>query len=409
MFLLQEADGSAGSAGTDGEKTDVEPSVGAGEETNETAKPGEDDVDVEAGNDLVKASPQVATLPRSPGLAKRMRPRGRPVSPSPPTSVDLQWPPSPPQSVKADVKSKSPKRDPSEPGTQPKSPERVSPDAMPPPSSAPKKRGRPPLPAEEKAARGKARLDEKNRKAEERARKAAAKKVGVKGSKSTPQSSQNPPASQPITPSPAAAVRGEPQSLDKWAALVTQSSPEVPDASLMVDELRSSSPPPATAPQPPTSPTPLPENEQLDSADATAKPLFELSSSQVPFPYSQFQGATLASQAEDSPTESESEDEVPKMTPRITSSATPKYRRLTDIASQAMFSSQDIMSPITFTSTPIPNGNSKAAVEESDDEDDEEDDDSGSDSDADGKSHIPKSRRAGAKLKPKKAGLLSFA
>lgn len=41
-------------------------------------------------------------------------------------------------------------------------------------------------------------------------------------------------------------------------------------------------------------------------------------------------------------------------------------------------------------------------------EDDNNEDNSGSDSDAEAKSHILKSRRAGAKLKSKRAGLLSF-
>jgi hypothetical protein len=147
-------------------------------------------------------------------------------------------------------------------------------------------------------------------------------------------------------------------------------------------------------------------DDQSDPEDASQhdKRLFHLSDSQVSFPYSQWQGGVQIDQTEDTPTESESEDET---LPKPTSSVVPKFRKLTDI-SQAMFS-QDILSPTLFPSTTATIEKPTGLPSESDDEEDDGDD-SDSDSDAQGKSHIPKSRRAGANLQSKKAGgLLCFA
>ncbi|KAF7983298.1 hypothetical protein HWV62_22965 [Athelia sp. TMB] len=372
----------------------------------------------------------VTKSPQSPGT-KRGRSTARPVSPiESRSSVDLQWPPSPPQSVKDDATSTSPKRETT--ATVNRSPERGSSESMPPPptTSLPKKRGRPPLAPEKKAAREKAKLDEKNRKAQEKAEKARvaaekkqamamstktpAKRGGLRGSQPTPQSSQVTKASEPITPIATPLEEG-PQSLGKWAAIATPASPEGHEGEsqhmdeLHVDELRSSSrtPPDPEETRPPTSPTPH-SKEQVDSRDKTSRPqpLFVPSETQIPFPYSQHQNS-MPVEADDSPTESESEGEAPAATPKITSSAPPKFRGLRDLASQEVFNSPDIMSPLASNSTPALKKNLKPVVEDSDDDDDDSDD-SGEDSDAKA-SHIPNSRKAGAQIKPKKrTGLHSF-
>lgn len=262
--------------------------------------------------------------------------------------------------------------------------------------------------ADEKVQKTAAKLAEKDAKAKRRVEALAKKEATVVDSEA-PKGS--PEVSSPVGPSTpllnSQPAKSLPPSLDKWATIGAV-SPEIPDSSpMMVDELHSSS---YKNPQAP----PSAADSDPNSADPS-KPLFLHSNSQVPFPYSQWQAGSSIVQPSDSPTESDSDEDTtmrPKRTPRITSSSAPKYRRLTDIASQAMFS-QDILSPTPFPLTPVFSDKSKATPggdDEDDEEDDDEDEDSGSDSEAERKSHIPKSRRAGNSLRRKrKVGLLSYA
>lgn len=309
-------------------------------------------------------------------------------------------------------------------------------DVMPPPPpvsepKAPARRGRRPLSEEEKAAREKAKADEKARKAEERAQKAAAKqaekeakakqraesalakkgasKASTKTPSGTPSTSQHAEPTTPLTSSQKASQ--PPQSTTQWA-IIDGISPKSNDTtSQLVDELNSSSRSSSA-----NAPIQEPGDEQAPVRPGS-KPLFLPSDSQSQFPYSQWNvDTTPAQRAQDdnSPTESESEEDStlrPKPTPRLTSSTAPKYRRLTDIASQEIFS-PSAMSPLNyFPSTPAVNDKSKITRSNGDDEeDDDSEDDSEDDSDADTKSHIPKSRRAGRVLRSrKKSGLFSFA
>ena len=295
----------------------------------------------------------------------------------------------------------------------------------------PRGRGRPRLSPEAKAAREKEKAEIKARNTAEKARKAEEKaqkeqkeqeprerlaKVDVKKAglrKATSQSRTR------VLPTAGPAVDSRdpdpPHSPDKWATIDNNvSSPGVQEtASMMVDQLRTSSP--SRSPSPVngarskvTDKQSLSPSPNKDQSKPNGNPLFMLSNSQVPFPYSQGQGGSFSTQAEDT-SESESDEEIlvkSKAIPRITKTA-PKFQRLTDIASQAMFS-QDILSPTPYPSTPAIGGNLKEAPEEP--ESDDDDDDTGSDSDAQERSHIPKSRRAGATLRSKKGGgLLSFA
>lgn len=423
----------------------------------------------------------VILSPRSPGMAMRMKNRsGRTTCDNSKLIVPITGTEAPDNGIAphSQATNTGPKSAENNPSQDPASSNSVG--AMP-PSSAPvgkkstKRVGRPPIPAEVKAAREKAEADEKARKAEEKiriakekaeekARKAAeekarkeeekarkaeekaritqekartaaeekarraeekAQKAAALPKKTTRKTSAKPskasattsietaPAQSSTSDSSARDVQRRSPSMDKWAT-IPASSPQIPNSSLLVDQLRSSSPAP-----------PLVTNDCQSGEGSIAKsqtvidttteeapvsveqndPLFFPSASQVPFPYSQWQEKI---QGNDSLTESEDGDETPAGSKgtRNTFSVAPKYRRLTDIASQALFS-QDIMSPTPPISTPSTNTSRDKWGEDSGDDD--EDDDSGSDSDKEGKSHIPSSRRAATLRSRKGLGLLSYA
>lgn len=92
-------------------------------------------------------------------------------------------------------------------------------------------------------------------------------------------------------------------------------------------------------------------------------------------------------------------------------SRTAPFQRLSDIASQALFSKVEIPSPMLFPSqSQSQQRQSSASYGRRDDDDDDSDDSSGSGSDSDAevkKSHIPRERRAGAGVQKKKRSLLS--
>ncbi|KAK0195449.1 hypothetical protein F5146DRAFT_288148 [Armillaria mellea] len=166
------------------------------------------------------------------------------------------------------------------------------------------------------------------------------------------------------------------QSLDTWATLKPSSPNTDPDSSMNIDELVSV-----------TMQQMAEEAGSLNSHDSqpTDDPLFLPSESQHPFPYSQHQAVS----AHDSEDENEVEASV-KSGPDVTASS---FRRLTDIGNQRTF----------FSSQPP--GWQKADFSRPTLKDlygngpDDESDSSDGDSEGGGErtSHIPQSRRAGAK------------
>lgn len=323
---------------------------------------------------------------------------------------------------------------------------------------APKRRGRPPLPPEEKerrAAERKAKKDaekaEKARVRLERAAILASKRVSARSgraakAKTAPvvesedeeeavQATQGEKAPPTATPRPG------------WTTLAqtpqTQEGSFAEGESMMVDELRSSSPahssPRAAEPKriPPTpSATAMPPPPTQGKGKSQAKvgsqpqaqvqtdsePLFLPSSSQVPnTPYALAQPQPTPRAAEDTSEDSGSEsDDKPAGLQR----ARPwlreaPFRRLSDIASQAMFTPDSVfrrIAPATPTDGWWSSGKKGAAdkvrqnAESDDDDDDEEEDESDEDEDEGKKSHIPQERRAGAGVQKKRAsGLASFA
>ncbi|KAI0356191.1 hypothetical protein OH77DRAFT_1423786 [Trametes cingulata] len=162
------------------------------------------------------------------------------------------------------------------------------------------------------------------------------------------------------------------------------------------------------------------------------EPLFIPSSSQYPntpfdlpegglpesTPYANGKGHDESENEEVDAADADDVFEVPKRRPRAAWMADAPYRRLSDIATQQLFTpSSQIPSPALFPASqsqtrPSQGGFGRHEDDDDDDDDDESDDgaSSGSDSEAGAKkSHIPQDRRAGAGVQQrKKSGLLSF-
>ncbi|KAK0212802.1 hypothetical protein DFS33DRAFT_67980 [Desarmillaria ectypa] len=202
-------------------------------------------------------------------------------------------------------------------------------------------------------------------------------------------------APKPISPTPRR------QSLDTWAILKPSSPNTDADSSLNYDELvsmnhdelRSSTPNDRRLASQVTTRQTAEEASSLDSHDSqpTDDPLFLPSESQHPFPYSQYQ-AEIDDQALDA-NDSDDEDEVEATVKSGQDVTASSFRRLTDIGSQrSFFSSQPPGWQKADFSRPMLQdlyGNGP----------DDESDSSDGDSDGGGEktSHIPQSRRAGAK------------
>ncbi|SJK97544.1 uncharacterized protein ARMOST_00796 [Armillaria ostoyae] len=215
--------------------------------------------------------------------------------------------------------------------------------------------------------------------------------------------SQLPPTESPALPEPIdldnvpmpVSAKPRRQSLDTWAILKPSSPNTDADSSMNIDELVSVNYDEVTSSTPndrrlafqATTQQMAEGASSLDSHDSqpTDDPLFIPSESQHPFPYSQYQAVS----AHDSEDEDEVEATV-KSGPDVTASS---FRRLTDIGSQRTF----------FSSQPP--GWQKADFSRPTLQDlygngpDDESDSSDGDSDGGGErtSHIPQSRRAGAK------------
>ena len=295
-------------------------------------------------------------------------------------------------------------------------------DVMPPPlvpeTNTPARRGRRHGTNEETAAREKAKADEKARKAaaakqaekEEKAKQRAAalaKKSANKPSGKTP--SDTPSTLQHTESTSSEKASQLPQPVTKLANIDGISPKSNDTTSQLVDELHSS---PRSGSAKVASQGPADGRAPVYPG---SKPLFLPSDSQSHFPYSQFQIDTTPAQPpkDDSSIESDSPSEVnttlqPKPIHRLTSSAAPKYRRLTDIASQEIFL-PSAMTPLNYLS-PTPAVGDKSKINKNDDDDSSSSqDDSASDSNTDVKSHIPKSRRVRFLHSRKKGGLFSYA
>ena len=306
-------------------------------------------------------------------------------------------------------------------------------------SAAPKRRGRPPLPAEEKARRAAERKAEKEklaaeRKAEKEANKAAqalqqvAEKV-ANGRKNS-LDNESPVVAKSVlstkaTPSaPARTTQRSPPFTANWTTL-TQTLEDT-EASMGLDELRSSSPPPPMAAIDEADKTgtqmtrPQVNQSQHASPDlklqrnlvtpvnkvrgaASATPLFlatdsQLGSSQPP--------ARTLTNGELSPghvsvgTQSQDEGSIRKpMRPVSNWAQKARFPRLSDIATQVVFS------PLSAHPVPIPRPGVSANKDMSlltslgmdDSESDSGESDSGSAEDSE--SYIPKNRRAGVQRK----------
>ncbi|GJE92245.1 hypothetical protein PsYK624_083980 [Phanerochaete sordida] len=338
-----------------------------------------------------------------------------------------------------------------EPSTEPAPPSPV-PAAEPPVA---KRRGRPPTKsAEEKAKIAADKEAEKKRKAEEREaekqRKAAERKAAAEekarlkaekaaaakekkasaGKKSNaadekaeeaevdeaePPSTQTtrPAASQPVRAPAKAPLSPAGISTAQWTALSQASSMHDADTISMVDELRSSSPSHGSEAR-----STAVQDEERDDADAEdhdvahdseddtptvkvppralTQPLFTPSDSQS---QSQGQHATPQHSSQPAPGGSQPASQSPFKRPIPTFK--PQFRRLSDIASQDMFSPR---SPVSSVPLPSQRRQSSATVEDrrasmygdlahaSDSSSDDDDDDEPI-------SHIPKNRRAGVQKK----------
>lgn len=196
-----------------------------------------------------------------------------------------------------------------------------------------------------------------------------------------------------VTPTP---------SLVRWETMTEPSSPSLqPDeSSMLVDELISNS-------QTDDDPIRVRPNAKekkgrahkpaiINPAESTQEieRLFDLTSSQIPFPYSQHLG-NLAPAVSPNGKESEGttgSEEEPKVGEKRTRTPA-RYRSLSQLASQATLFSPSLPTPASKSMT---NGKAKKYVEDSS---------SSSSSDEDGvngSEHIPRGRRAGAVLKTKK-------
>ncbi|CAL1707929.1 unnamed protein product [Somion occarium] len=346
---------------------------------------------------------------------------------------------------------------------------------------APKRRGRPPADPEEKARREALKQAERDRKAAEKAAAKAAREAAKQAAKEQKQKTAAARAtrSRKAAPKKADAPEIEDQSALIAVPVVTKDTEQPPSSTSegagadnqasqlsvvqwttlpiltspatehsQVDELRSSSPPPAN--EPPTSPSisssavtqkergaPLTNggtpqarpNSSQPSSQATQGRKTPRKSTSTPrgrddplfLPGSQFPDSQLIDSSIEipgqsgrersaSPSVSDSQDEgetplqlkKPLVRPNAWTAAA-KFRRLSDLNSQALFPTP---TPTSFFSS-SQRSNVPASTGANDEESEDESSSSSEDEDVD-RSHIPKNRRAGTSRKPKK-GLLSYA
>jgi hypothetical protein len=175
-------------------------------------------------------------------------------------------------------------------------------------------------------------------------------------------------------------------SLDTWTTLRASSPLPETESTIMIDELRSSSP----GSQSQLIPGKLNSKPPLTSSD---DPLFILTESQPPFPYSQWSNPEDHQASNDSEDEQEVQASVQSQSQAKTTQP-PKYRRLTDIAGHRSFFStpSQNLRPTRSSSNKLADMYGRTGVEEIESASDS---DSDSDAQVPVRSHIPKSRIAG--------------
>ncbi|KIK98339.1 hypothetical protein PAXRUDRAFT_694919 [Paxillus rubicundulus Ve08.2h10] len=199
----------------------------------------------------------------------------------------------------------------------------------------------------------------------------------------------------------------------RWETIPELSTPSL---SVQMDELMSSSPQPdgdntilgpvlrKSQKVPPAKKADHPEQEK--SLPGEKGRLFDLTSSQIPFPYSQYNDPTSSAPRIE---EEESTDSEQEQTATMNSSSRPPprksaitYRSLSHLASQAALFSPSLPTPATTSGS---NGKAKKPVVD----DDDSSSSSSSDSDDAKSDHIPQGRKAGSALPVKrKRGLGSM-
>lgn len=245
---------------------------------------------------------------------------------------------------------------------------------------APVKRRRGPNKTAAQKAEEAALKEEKARLREEKALAKASQKPSAKPKvieEVIPASDEDEELEYPKTPKLPAASLSVPTSLNTWETLKLSSPSNDAESPSMRDELLSSS---FGASKHPSQRSPTTVNE----------PLFLLTESQPPFPFSQWDNSIPPGSANDS--EDEQEVEASIKSSRPTQGTASSYRRLTDIASQRLlFSTPPVFQPARFPSSKGKLDDLYGTTREDEDEDE---DDSSSDEEAND-SHIPQLRRAG--------------
>jgi hypothetical protein len=202
------------------------------------------------------------------------------------------------------------------------------------------------------------------------------------------------------TPSHSQPLPEASMSLAKWD-VIHEHSP-----SIMTDEIDPSSPPleePGDEPAGRAADHSDGERSDDDSAAKSGEPLFTLTASQVPFPYSQYNEPIqrrLEAASDSSDVESETNDgDVKKKIAAKPRGSIAAYPKLSDIAANqsALFSQSAVILP----------GSSSMAGRKVWQVDDEDDETSSSDSDDASQSHIPEANRAGKLRFKKPKGLLA--
>ncbi|KIJ67635.1 hypothetical protein HYDPIDRAFT_38120 [Hydnomerulius pinastri MD-312] len=205
----------------------------------------------------------------------------------------------------------------------------------------------------------------------------------------------------------------------KKAAIVTAPTPSLvrwetmqePTPSVLTDELGSSSPPRdgentilapvLEKPKKVQLPSEADSAEQEPGSDKEQERLFDLTASQIPFPYSQYGTSPMTVPQIEEDSNADSEEEHPVTKKKAATKPPPRksalaYRTLSELASQQTFFSPSLPTPGTTSGS---NGKAKKKVAEDDDSDDSS---SSSSDDTKESGHIPRGRRAGSVLGAKK-------
>jgi hypothetical protein len=188
-------------------------------------------------------------------------------------------------------------------------------------------------------------------------------------------------------------------SLDTWATLKPSSPLPDADSTIMIDELDSSSPGSFSQIEN------AGRNMSANRHPSPQEPLFILTESQAPFPYSQWTGTIRDEDSQLVSNDSDDEDEVlASVQSQSQVKNTSKYRTLTDIASQrSMFATPTNLQPAPsqLTKHKLADLYGRLGAEESESDSNTDSDSNSGIEGVQEQSHIPKARRAGVIQKSK--------